>query len=282
MRRLVAAFSIGILTAAAQAQDAGALRARHAALKEHLAKSPFGRSLHVESVAAGGTHRGEIYAVMEHPFNVVAPALARPADWCDILTLQVNVKRCSAGGDTLTAHISRKPRDAVDNAHRVDFRFQLARKSADYLGVALTAPSGPVGTRDYEIRLEAAPLEDRRTFMHLSYRYTLGSMARLAMDAYLSGPGRDKYGFSVIDRRPDGRPVYVDGVRGVVERSAMRYYLAVEAHLDSLGAPPAQRLEARLRDWYTATTRYPQLREPVGAEEYVEMKRREASAALAG
>jgi hypothetical protein len=275
VRTFIALSCAAFLSAAAQAQDAGALRARHAALQEQLAKSPFGRSLHVESIVAGSTHKGEIYAVIEHPYGVVAPALARPADWCDIMTLQVNIKRCSAAAEGLAAHITRKPRDAVENAHRVEFRFHSARKSADYFGVALTAPSGPVGTRDYEIRLEAAPLDARRTFMHMSYTYALGSMARFAMDAYLAGAGRDKYGFSVIERLPDGRPVYVNGVRGVVERSAMRYYLAVEAHLDSLAAPPAQRLEARLRDWYTETTRYPQLREPVSQDEYVEMKRRE-------
>jgi hypothetical protein len=266
----------------AQAQDAAALRARHAALHEQLANNPFGRSLHVESSSSGGTHKGEIHAVIEQPYRVVAPALARAAHWCDILTLQVNVKRCNAsddgGGETLAALITRKPREPAESAYRVEFRYN-ATASADYLQVALRARSGPVGTRDYEIRLEAAPLDSRRTFMHMSYAYTLGSMARLAMDAYLAGAGRDKVGFSVVDRRPDGRPVYVDGVRGVVERSAMRYYLAIEAHLESLGAPPAQRLEARLRRWYAASARYPQLREAVSLDEYVEMKRREASVA---
>jgi hypothetical protein len=116
----------------------------------------------------------------------------------------------------------------------------------------------------------------------MSYAYTLGTMARLAMDAYLAGAGRDKVGFSVVERLPDGRPVYVDGLRGVVERSSMRYYLAIEATIDALAMPPAQRLDARLRRWYAGITRYPQLREQVGADEYVEMKRREASAALAG
>jgi len=276
VRTFIALSCAVFLCGAAQAQDAGALRARHARLQEQLAKSPFGRSLHVESTISGNTHQGEIYAVIEHPYNVLAPTLARPADWCDILTLQVNVKGCSASAEALTAHIARKPRATLENAHRVDFRFQVARRTADYLHVALNAPSGPVGTRDYGIRLEAAPLDAQRTFMHLSYTYTLGSMARLAMDAYLTGPGRDKYGFSVVDRLPDGRPVYVDGVRGVVERSAMRYYLAVEAHLDSLAMPPAQRLDARLRDWYAETTRYPQLKEPVSADEYVQMKRKES------
>jgi hypothetical protein len=251
---------------AARAQDAGALRARHAALHQSLANNPFGRPLHVESTATGGKHKGEIYAVIERPYGVVAAALARPAHWCDILTLQVNIKGCKASAESLSARVTRKPREPVDSAHPIDFRFDAAATRNDYLQVALSARSGPVGTRDYEIRLEAAPLDSRRTFMHLSYAYALGFAARVAMDAYLAGAGRDKRGFSV-----EG------GERGVIERSAMRHYLAVESYLES-----PRNLEARLRQWYAAIARYPQLHETVGAEEYVEMKRREASAAPAG
>jgi hypothetical protein len=265
----------------AAAQDAGALRARHAALREQLAHNPFGRPLHVESTAAGGAHEGEIYAVLEHPYGTVAPALARPAQWCEILTLQVNVKRCSAANEeALTAFITRKARDSADGAHRAEFRFDHAAARADYVRVALSAAAGPVGTRDYRLVLEAVPLDSRRTFMHLSYAYTLGAIGRLAMDAYLAGAGREKLGFSVVERLPDRRAVYVDGERGVVERSAMRYYLAIEAYLGSLAVQPGKRLEARLRDWYAATTRYPQLREQVGADEYVRMKLNESRAAL--
>jgi hypothetical protein len=134
-----------------------------------------------------------------------------------------------------------------------------------------------MGTRDYEIRLEAAPLDAKRTFIHLSYGYTLGSMARLAMDAYLMGPGRDKTGFSVVERRPDGSPVYVDGVRGVAERSAMRYYLAIDASLQALRPAPrsastrACALVRRGRALSAAQGKG-------GADEYVEMKRKEAPA----
>ena len=267
-----------LLCSAVQAQDAAGLRGRHTALQQQLAGSPFGRPLHVESAASGGTHKGDVHAVLDKPYAAVAAALARPAHWCDILTLQINVKRCEASNEALIAFITKKPRDPVSSAHRIDFRFDVAAKRADYLQVALNAPSGPMGTRDYEIRLEAAPLDAKRTFIHLSYGYTLGSMARLAMDAYLMGPGRDKTGFSVVERRPDGSPVYVDGVRGVAERSAMRYYLAIDASLEALAVPPAQRLDARLRRWYSEAARYPQLKEKVGADEYVEMKRREATA----
>lgn len=257
------------------AQDAESLRARHAALESELARNPFGRPLHVVSQTDGGRHQGEIYAVIEKPYRVVANALVRPGSWCDILLLQVNVKRCEATQAALATFVTQKPRDPLDSAYRVEFRF-AGKATLDYLSAALTASEGPVGTRDYEIRLEAAPLDERRTAMHMSYAYRLGWMARLAMNAYLAGAGSEKFGFTVLERRADGAPVYVDGVRGVVERSAMRYYLAIEAYLDSLAAPADARLEARLRDWYAQTERYPQLKEAVGADEYLAMKKREA------
>jgi len=263
MRRVLLLLMLLCTALAAHTQDADALRARHATLKAQLAGNTFGRPVHVESSINGGAHKGEIFAVIEKPYGVVAPALSRAANWCDILTLQVNVKRCKASDEALTALITRKARDSADNAHRVDFRFEPVKTGADYLHVELSAPSGPVGTRDYRIVLEAAPLDSKRTFIHLSYAYTLGTMARLAMDAYLAGTGREKRGFSVEGGDP----------RGVVERSAMRYYLATEAYLES-----PRNLDARLRHWYAATARYPQLRESVSADEYVEMKRREAAA----
>jgi hypothetical protein len=55
----------------------------------------------------------------------------------------------------------------------------------------------------------------------------------------------------------------------------MRYYLAVEAYLGALEAPPWERLEKRLRDWHAAIERHPQLRE-LELGEYLELKRREA------
>lgn len=259
-----------LVSGLAQAQDAGALRARHDALRESLDSNPFGRPLHVVSSADGGKHQGEIYAVIDEPYRAAASALVRPQSWCHVLLIQVNVKRCDAGGARVLAFITQKPRDPLDSAHRVEFAF-AGKATLEYLQVALTAPEGPVGTRDYQIRVQAVPLESGRTFLHLSYAYELGWMARLAMSAYLAGAGSGKVGFSVVER--DGRRAYIDGVRGVVERSAMRYYLALEAFL---AAPSAQRLEARLRDWYAQTERYPQLRESVDAEEYVAMKKREA------
>jgi hypothetical protein len=268
MARALLLSVLAVLPLLAEAQDAAALRARHAALRDQLAASPFGRPLHVESKASGGEHEGEVYAVVAHPYDAVAPALSRPDHWCDILLLQVNVKRCEVEGQAVAASITRKPRESLDDAYRVEFRFHLPAATHDYLQVALTAPRGPVGTSDYRIGLQAVPLGESRTFLHMSYAYTLGFMARIAMDAYLAGSGSEKVGFSVVSRTADGQPVYAGGVRGVIERSAMRHYLAIEAFLDS-----PQDLEPRLRGWYAAISRHPQLREDVGRDEYLAMKR---------
>ena len=51
----------------ALAQDAAALKARHAALAGQLANNPFKRPLVLESVEASGELKGEVYAVLEQP-----------------------------------------------------------------------------------------------------------------------------------------------------------------------------------------------------------------------
>ncbi len=274
-----------LLAAPARGQDAEALRARYAALHEQLAHSAFGRPLEVESARTSGSEKGEVFSVVAKPFGTVAPELARVDAWCQILILQTNVKRCETartnGADTLTVFVTRRPEDTVESAYHAEFRYDVPAANPDYLQLTLTAPRGPFGTGDYRIGVAATPLDAARTFVHLSYSYSLGFAARLAMQGYLVTSGRNKVGFSVVERRPDGAPVYVQGVRGIVERNAMRYYLAVEAYLDALGAPPGKRLEQRLREWHASIERYPvQLRPEMSRDEYVAMKTREAVSAV--
>lgn len=268
----------------AGAQDAHALRARHAALRAQLADNPFGRPLYVESSKRSGEHNGAIYADIGQPFQRVSAALRRAAQWCDVLFLQANVKSCEASNDgtpeTLSIFIARKPADEPDSAYRIDFSYVVPAAAVDYLRVALSSPEGPFGTTDYRIRFEAVPLEQDRTFVHLAYSYTLRGFARMGMSMYLASSGRDKVGFSIAGRTPEGRPVYIGGMRGVVERNTMRYYLALEAYLGTLNAPPAERMEQRLRAFHAGLERYPlQLRE-LGLDEYLEIKRRDAARAL--
>jgi hypothetical protein len=141
--------------------------------------------------------------------------------------------------------------------------------------VLLNADAGPLGTKNYRIVLEAIPLDANSTFVHLSYSYAYGMLGRVAMQSYLATIGRNKVGFSIIERKPDGTPVYVADVRGVIERNTMRYYLAIEAYLGAYALPVSEQAETRLRAWFDAVERYPRQLHELGRDEYLSMKRRE-------
>lgn len=263
----------------AHAQDATALRARHASLHESLSRNAFGRPLHLESSEASGELDGEVYARVAHPYAVVGSALRATSHWCDILILHPNIKACGAAGTavgaTLNVRFGRKSEQALEDAYPVAFRYAVAASRPDYLRVVLDAAQGPLGTHRYRIVLEAAPLEDGSTFLHLSYGYAHGAASRWATRVYLATVGRSKVGFSVVGRTADGKPVHIGGTRGMVERNAMRVYLAIEAYLGALRAPAADRVEQRLRAWHAGAERYaPQLHD-LELGEYLAMKRRE-------
>lgn len=284
-RRFAASIVSTFLAAAlsAEAQDARSLRARHEALRAELADNPFGRPLHVESSETSGEQRGAIYAVIEQPFKRVVTGLRHAAQWCEVLILQANVKNCEASNraaEALAIFVARKPTDSPGQAYRVDFGYQAQAAGTDYLHVALDAPEGPLGTTDYRIRLEATPLDASRTFLHLAYSYTLRASARLGMNMYLATSGRDKVGFSTASRTPEGKPVYVGGVRGVVERNTMRYYLALEAYLNTLDAPAVERVDKRLREFHAGLERYPKQLRELELAEYLEIKRRDTARVL--
>ena len=69
----------------------------------------------------------------------------------------------------------------------------------------------------------------------------------------------------------------VSGMRGAVERNTMRYYLAIEAFLGALSAPPGTRMESALRAWFAATETYSRQLHEIPESEYLAMKRKEYS-----
>jgi hypothetical protein len=265
------------LAGPAPAQDAHALRARHAALHDRLANNQFGRPLALESMQTAGDLKGDVYAVVDHPFGVVNQALHSPENWCDILILHLNVKRCKTedGGKVITLSVGRKFDQPIEDAYELEFAYQVTSTKSDYLQVQLTAPEGPLSTKNYRILVEATPVDARRTVIHMSYAYGYGFPARMAMQTYLATLGREKVGFTITNHKPDGRPVYIGGVLGLLERNTMRYYLAIDAYLAAYGMPPAEQVERRMREWHASTERYaPQLREMEQAA-YLDMKRKE-------
>ena len=279
--RILAAACLALAAAlapvAASAQDAATLRARHAALQDKFANNQFGRPLVLESVESSGDLKGDVYAVVDHPFAMVQQALQSADHWCDILILHLNVKRCKAGGGaakTLNLSVGRKFDQPIEEAYQLNFAYRVVAATSDYLQVQLSADEGPLSTKNYRIQVEAVPVDAKRSVIHMSYAYGYGFAARIAMQTYLSTIGSAKVGFTILDRK-DGKPVYQAGVLGLLERNTMRYYLAIEAYLSAYSLPAADQFEKRIREWYASTERYaPQLHE-MEQSEYLDMKRKE-------
>ena len=261
--------------------DPAALREKHSALGEQLQNNPFGRPLVLESSDVSGRLTGDIYATVNYPLSQVSAGLDDPAHWCDVVSLHINTKYCraegSAGASVLRVRIGKKTAQDADDATPVDFAYRVASASSEYLDVLLNAREGPMGTSDYRIELEAVALPNARTFLHLTYSYAYNLAGKIAMKTYLGTIGRDKVGFTPTGtNNKDGQPEYVGGMRGLVERNAMRYYLAINAFLDSPGQTPAQ-VERRLQNWFSETEQYPRQLHEVERTQYMSMKREENS-----
>lgn len=268
-------------SAFAQADDnAASLRDKYQSLTQQLAHNQFHRPLYLESQELPSALKGDIYGVVNYPFAAVNDTLndptQGPANWCDVLILHLNTKYChastSASGTVLAVNIGKKTEESLSSSYRVQFNYRPAASSPDYLRVELSAATGPLSTKDYRIVLEAIPAADSRTFIHLTYAYGYGTVGRLAMKTYLATIGSDKVGFSSTPDPSTGETQYIGGVRGLVERNTMRYYLAIDAYLGALSSPPNARLDKRLTDWFDATEQYPRQLHEVSRAGYMQMK----------
>lgn len=259
--------------------SAVSLRAKYTELDTLLRNNQFHRELYLNSTQSSGNLKGEIYAVVDYPLTTVNVALNNPAHWCDVLILHVNIKYCHASsnkmGPVLTMNLGRNYTQPLADTYRVEFNYHGAITTPDYFAVELHAKDGPLNTHDYHIWIEATSLKDGRTFLHFTYAYAFGLTGRLAMQGYLATIGRNKVGFTVTGKQPNGQPIYIQGVRGVVERNTMRYYLAIDAYLAALAAPPGDQLEKRLQHWYNATDQYVRQLHEVERNDYLEMKHNE-------
>ena len=130
-----------------------------------------------------------------------------------------------------------------------------------------------MGTRGHRIEVEALPAP-ARTAVRVRCSYAPSTRSRLDTALYLATLGRGKVGFTRIvgPDGADGEPVC--GVRGIIERNAVRNFLALEAFLQSRMVLSKRRLEAALHTWFDMTARYPQLEE-MSREDSLGGKRRE-------
>jgi hypothetical protein len=265
---LAAVFATGVCVPQGLAADAGAaLRAEFIAAEAAMQDGPFGRPVRVSSVERGDAIEGEVLAEIARPLAALRGTLEDPAAWCEVLLLTPSISGCralSAGAaPVLQVQLARRFDQASEDSFEARFTFTRIASTPDHVALGLSAHEGPLGTRDYHLGAEAATLDPRRSVIRMRYAYAYGLRAKLATRAYLATAGSEKIGFS---SEPDGsagarRPI--KGMRGSVERNAMRYFLALDAYAAQDAGTPTARFPQALDTWLAAIQRYPrQLAEP--------------------
>jgi hypothetical protein len=277
---LVLAFSACRSEAApAEAHSATSLRALHDSMAQALQHNDFGRPLVLRSSDSDSDSglQGEVYAELAYPFEAMSKALINPASWCELMLVHLNNRQCrlarDSQGPVLLLSVVRKYDQAPEQAMRLVLEFRVLQASADFLEVELRSAQGPMGTSNYRIVLQATALQPALSFSHFAYSYDSNAFARMATQVFLSTFGSGKVGFTVTGRHPDGTPEYIAGTRGLMERNAMRYFLAIDAYLSALSLAPAEQFEKRLDHWFSATEHYPRQLHDLDRGSYLELKR---------
>jgi hypothetical protein len=238
----------------------------------------FGFPLFLESFERDDRVRVDVYGIFNFPFGSVVSVLKVPANWCDIVSLHPNIKACTYSEQPddwlLTFYLGSKAYQPLEDTRRVISHYRSVDQPG-YLDIILNADAGPFGTKDHRMRFEALPLDGGRTFVHVSYAYKDSVALRLVAKIYFATLGRGKVGFTVTGTDGNGSPVYIGGPRGAVERSAVRYYFAIQSFMNTLRYPEESRFSMRTSEWYDLTIRYRKQLFDLDKKEYLTFKAKE-------
>jgi hypothetical protein len=244
--------------------------------RTQLETNSSGLPLVVESSEQGNRVHVDVYGIFTYPFNSIVKALKVPSNWCDIVSLHPNIKACTykqlPGEWLLTFYPGSKVYQPPEDARQVRYNFRVAGQQQEYLDIILNAGEGPYGTLNHRMRFEALPLDGGRTFVHVSYAYIDSAALRFAVKIYFATLGRGKVGFTVTGMDRNGKPDYIGGPRGALERSAVRYYLAIQSFMNTLRYPEENRFNMRSSEWFDLTAHYKKQLFDLEKKEYLTFK----------
>jgi hypothetical protein len=270
MAAVLAAACVAWSSAASAQTGAASLRGIYEKQAVALAASPFGRPVLLSSSETGKSLEGEVYGVLDRSLSDMKGVLDTPTRWCEMLMLHLNNRKCRADDAKQTLILSVVPKYDVPVEQAADLSFVVRRESAtaDYYDATLTSGKGPYGTSNYRISLQGIPLENGKSFVHFSYAYDQGAATGIATKGYLATFGRGKVGFTVVGKKPSGEPELIEGMLALIERNAMRYFLAVDAYT---AAP--DNVDKRLALWHAGTEKYPRQLHDLSEADYLKIKR---------
>lgn len=244
-----------------------------------LDANSFGLPLFLESFERDARVHVDVYGIFDYPFNSVVTVLKVPANLCEIVALHPNVKACTyreqSGAWLMIFYIGRKVYQPPEDTRQVIYHYRNIAQQQGYLDITLSADEGPYGTKDHRMRFEALALKDGKTFVHVSYSYNGNVALRLAEKVYFATLGWGKVGFTTTGADRNGNPIYIGGPRGALERSAVRYYLAIQSFMNTLRYPEESRFSLRASEWYDLTTSYSKQLFDLDKKDYIAYKTKE-------
>lgn len=239
---------------------------------------PHGLPLTVTSQQSGGLLTGEATGLFAVPLAQVRDALVKPEYWCLVAPLHLNIKACTwkrqDRATILTLYAGRKHYRPPAQCHRIHFSFEVAQDSPDKVQIRLRAPRGPFASHDWELDAVATSVHDD-TLVRVRFGCRFGRTATLIVGSYFRTLARNKVGFS---RRGAHDERLVGGLRGLIERNVVRFFLAVEAYVATGNMPAPLRRQAMREHWFDATEQFPRQLHELDREEYLTIKQREQQA----
>ena len=278
-------FACAWLSPHAQASQAEDMQQLYLSMRPRIAQSPFHRALAMDSTETDQRINGDIYAVLDVALTRLETVNRDPVRWCEVLLLISNTKNCAVGeaqgAPTLLLRMGTKGPQNLGSTTPMNFRFASSAAQAPVLETLLNSDTGPMGTKDGTLRLRAIALGPGTSFIHLHYSYSSSLAGRFATEVYLQTLGRGKVGFSkeaptLANASPPTTGAFVGGVRGIIERNTMRYFLGLNCALRFASTgPAAQRFAQMAPCWFDETERYPVQLHEMPRQDYLDMKRAE-------
>ena len=252
------------------------LYSQYQSIQPQLKHNVYGEPFYLKANVHDDLTTGDVYANLPFDYPLVANTLMEPRQLCKAIMLHINVKGCVVKDRNHTQpiidmYVGKKEYQNPEDAFKVSYKFSIIDHSDKYTLVSMIADNGPLHTKDIALYIESLSIDPQTTFIHFTYSARYGTLARLALNAYLATLGRNKVGFTATGTDKNGEPIYIKGIQGVVERNTMRYFFALEAYFATYNKP----YDASLNRWFDYVEKYPKQLYEVSRREYLESKQHE-------
>jgi hypothetical protein len=150
----------------------GSLVDKYHKIEKELEKSSLTIPFYLESSVRKDASHVDIYGTIKYPFDIVENDLQLPTNWCDIVLLHSNVRACTYKKVNdrwlLTLYNVKKFQDPLKDAYQMNFEYGVIAEQPGFFAISLAAREGIFSTKDHQFGLEAIPLDQDRTFIHLA------------------------------------------------------------------------------------------------------------------